>query len=199
MPYKAHGNGTFTDVIIANNTFYGTSFGIVFASGSTQTVSFSNVFIENNIFYNQGAVGTVGGTYITCADDTTAVLDNNDFYKSTGATFRWCNPTGQWTTYTTLTGLWPTNHPAFTHNSMSEPIFTDGANGDFTLSASNTVAKTSGADLSALTDMPTFNGVAWPYDKAGTARTGAWSMGAYQYTGASDTTPPAAPSGLAVS
>ena len=187
------------------NDFY--VFNNVFANaGNSNTIlrlygtgevndTLKGVKVINNIFYNNSYdIGTAGATFPRIASDTAtdAILDYNLFYKSGGFTFDWINSAHTAvTTYTSVSNF-NTDHATINHNvGGSNPTFTSSTN--FRLQAGSP-AINAGTDLSALSDMP----AGWPFDKDGVTRTGTWDIGAYEYIGASDTTPPAAPSGLTV-
>lgn len=166
--YKNHRAGVYSDFVIANNVFYKTNWGLVFTTDGS-VVEFENMFIENNIFYSVTQTA-ITGTTPTCANDTTAILDYNIFYKSGGASWKWCHSAGTWETYTELSAF-TDDHETFTHNSISQASFTDGDNGDFTLTASDSAAINNGIDLSDY----------YTVDKAGLTRSGTWDIGSHEY------------------
>lgn len=149
------------------------------------TNPYTNVKIENNIFYNNvTSIGASGGTFPDIANDTDAVLDYNLFYGASGYAFTWINAAHNGTTAYTALSAFETDHATLTNNIENDnPDFVSAS--DFQLQAGSPAIDT-GADLSALTNMPT----GWPFDKNGVTRTGSWDIGAYEYGTGTDTTAP---------
>src|SRR4030042_867425 len=181
-------NATLDDIIIANNTFINGRHGIIMEcySGYTARIGGTTpVKIVNNIFKDGSAV-EMGGAWIW-DDESDFVFDYNLMYPT--GYWEWHNaPGGTEKTYTSLT-TWNNDHPTLNHNpTFTDPLFISTT--DFHLQSSSP-AIDHGATLSSF----------FTTDLEGTTRPVgvAWDIGAYEYvSGADDTIPPAAPTGLAV-
>lgn len=169
------------DFYVVNNTFAnspgGNSLRLYGNAGGDPLTNFK---VMNNIFYNNASdIGTGGsGTFPGIASDTEtdAVLDYNLFYGASGFIFTWANAAHNGATNYTSIATFNTDHATINHNVSADPAFTSSTNFHLT-SGSPAAAKTGGADLSALSDMP----AGWPFDKDGITITGTWSMGPYKY------------------
>jgi hypothetical protein len=187
--------GTFSDVVIANNTIIGTS---PYATG---TFSFSNTYNDpSNPQYVEGAVITL----------SRVVIENNMIYGGRGAPavgiggsgwkfeppdvkFDYNNiwsseDIGKKISYgsNTYSDAGAFNNAmagfGYTHNVGTEPILADPSNFDFSLAASDTSAKGKGIDLSNLikADEEHLSGLA--EDLLGNSRgVGVWDIGAYTF------------------
>jgi hypothetical protein len=190
-----------TDVVVANNTLIGSpGFSIgVFSKDSLNSSTLNNIYILNNIVANgsrdQQSVAFLfdntgtGITYGSYGDGKVVTVDGNLYWPGTGP-----NPgigmAGVYYTYTNFKAACTT------------PCQNTGVNADSLLTSSGLLtssspARAAGINLTSYcTETP-----AMCLDRAGNARpaSGAWDIGAYEYvSGSTDTTPPAAPSGLAV-
>lgn len=165
------------DVLIANNTFVNTQYGIRYY-GPHCTQAYSNVTVKNNIGYN--TVLMSDGRSTTWADDSTVLFDYNLIYKSGGYSFIWQNAThNAFKSYTSISDF-ATDHATFTHNvaagtNGSDPLFKSSS--DFNLQLGSPAVNV-GADLTSITNMPS----GWPFDKNGISRPqgAAWDIGAYE-------------------
>jgi len=179
--------GNFDDIAIVNNTFINNQYGIFLGPAATYT----NTTIENNIFYEaSSATQYTGSAAMTgISGNTTSkwgadvIFDHNLLYDNDTMQTQWLNGVnGTMTTYTSLSAF-VTAWAGFDGNVNTTPTFVNTT--DYRL-AEGSQGIDAGADLSALTNM----GAGWPNDKDGNTRSGSWDIGAYEYGGSADTTPP---------
>jgi len=173
------------DIMIANNTFVNTLYGVRLGDGTTAS-TYASSKIVNNAFYNC-VEDIIIASIPSWANDAAFMYDYNLIYHTAGgANVDWQTSTpGVFANYTTFNGQWATDHPTLAHNAIGNPLFVSGS--DYHLQ-SGSPAIHAGLDLSG--DFTT--------DMEGNIRSGAWDIGAYEYV-SGDTTPPANPSGLSVS
>ena len=165
-------NQTMDDVIIANNTFvdfHGNDSGSLYAS---QPIKFENVpsgvtpgtdfVIQNNLFYN-----SANSNY-----SIVNIPNTNANAASWNVDYNLVNAGAHGTTVLTVDGSSYTQ----AHPFNSVPSFVSYSEGnpsnDYRLASGDTAAKDHGADLSAF----------FQTDKDGITRSGAWDIGAYEYT-----------------
>ena len=171
-----------TNLLIANNTFVdATTYGIRIVQDNSLWI-ITNSEISNNIFYSSGSTDLLLEASASYAKADLLVY-SNIFYPTNAIAYNATDDTGG--PYDTATDL--NTGTGFTGNTNSQPTFTNYAGGDYTLSASDTVAKDAGKDLSAYTYLLT--------DYAGNTRTVPFDIGAYEYqSGAGNTTLGSGPS-----
>jgi len=184
---------TLNHLYFMNNTMIGTNkFGLFLGFQTDHSTSdVSDIIIANNLFFDCAlsgeAVLLLGGTgdgsitYGNWGNSVDVIIDFNTVHASSGTyttNSKWDDILYTWANFLTQSGIneSPTNatqNPAL--NANFEPTVSSPYNN-------------AGVDLSAY----------FSTDKDGNERSN-WSIGAYEYAEASDTTAPAAPSGLAVS
>ena len=178
------GTTVIDDVFIVNNTFVKPSdiyFAVMITGGDYDT-ALTNFLIENNIFSGpKYAISLSNRIKIANDTATSGVFDYNAISLGASGNWEWINAVHDAVTSYTSVATFATDHATLTHNKAGAPTFVSSS--DFRLQAGDTVAKDAGSDLSALSDMPVFNGVNWPYDKNGTSRPqgASWDIGAYEW------------------
>lgn len=176
------GGGGVDDMIVANNTFVNTEYGMRAAGPGTGSTTYTNFKFVNNIFsdssanagYENNALFLISSN-ITWANEADAVFDYNLMYDNDDIRFSWLDEPGGTTTVYTSLSTFVTAHPTYSHNpTPADPLFTGAA--DFTLQSGSPAINT-GFDASAYTNM----GSGWGYDKNGVDRGSAWDIGAYEW------------------
>jgi len=166
---KNTGEGSFTlsDTIIANNVFDALDQGClrIFSDYATTTVSTSE--ISNNIFYNCSYNANLYEelTYVKAG----LLFYNNILYGTDSISYNALDDGGG--PYDTASDL--NTGTGFTGNTNSQPVFTNYAGFNYSLSAEDTAALNAGKTLSDY----------FTTDKNGTDRPqgAAWDIGAYEY------------------
>lgn len=174
-----------TNHYIINNTIYNAD------SGINAPISSGKLIISNNIIAERNET-TMREVYIEGAA-TNSIMQNNLFYNSGGLKFFW-----NWSIFTDLS-LFESTVQAVKINKNGDPFFIDKTNNNFNI-YTNSPAKDAGAINDAYTTFFNRYGIDIAKDIVGVARPqgSAWDIGAYEYLSIPDTTPPAAPTGLAV-
>lgn len=158
---------TFSDIIIANNTFIDPTTYTLRMFQDYADLHYSGFEFSNNISYSPGT------DHMTISDSVYAKADllmyNNIFYSPNtvgyDATDDGGGPYNTAADFNTGTG--------FTGNTNSQPLFIDYTGENYQLSGGDTVAKNTGKDMS----------VYFTTDYTGNTRFGAWDIGAYEFTG----------------
>ena len=172
-----------TNLLIANNTFVDCSNNYaLYLNLSSATTTLTNAVIENNIFYNSGSGGAfqVFATTMSTAQCSEFTFDYNLFNAgASGNATVVCN----WNPLTQV------------HGQSGVPGFVNYQQGTTTsnvaLASTDTAARGNALNLTSI-------GMAFlDADIIGTARpsSGAWDIGAYEYTTGSPPPPPPPPSG----
>jgi hypothetical protein len=165
---------------IYNNTIY------TLSSANNPLIEFSDAatgnVVRNNIIYAPFFTSSAATILLTSGSTITS-CDHNDFYVNSGNPYFGNYDLHGWTaipmsTFMSETGCDPTSTDITTN-----PIIS----GNYQIDAASPTRGTG-----------TVTGQLSTTDAAGVPWANPPSMGAYEYTGASDTTPPAAPSGLNV-
>jgi hypothetical protein len=179
-----YANGTYHDIVVANNAFYNNHIGVAFVGHTATGSTYSDVKVINNIFQHNDSQVSVSGK-VARDGDANAIFDGNIIYDTSSA--QWFNSDTTVATYTEygVGSQWRTDHSTYTNNYITNPSFTSTI--DYTLQAGSPGINT-GIDATAYADM----GTGWGYDKNGIARPeGAWDIGAYEFVGDSpDVTAP---------
>jgi hypothetical protein len=186
-------NSTKPTLYFLNNTLYGdgssNGFNFGIESGFSSGLA-DHVYVENNLFVG-GSTGTVWNSYASSIVDT-MVQNYNGFYGLTHMTAS--GHSSSLKIYNTIASLQADGYETGPGIS-SNPNFISGS--DLHL-AGNSPAIGAGTNFTSL------NIAALNVDVDGNPRPGSgkWDIGAYEYTGTipppSDTTPPAAPTGVSV-
>ncbi|MFA4817194.1 MAG: choice-of-anchor Q domain-containing protein [Parcubacteria group bacterium] len=161
-----------TSGLISNNTF-GTGDHTGTVAGILLLKNIHDLTIQNNIFYQTG--GATNRYAISCyaAEDFSNIIVRNNLRDSSTAAYHPdCN---NFLTYISDSS-----------NIQSDPLFTNATGDNYTLQAGS-LARDNGISTNA--PAADYLGVARPQGAA-------FDIGAYEYVSESDTTPPAAPSGL---
>lgn len=159
---------TFSTVLIANNDFIApATYGIRIFQDYAALI-FSSAEISNNIFYLSTTDHVLLEASCSYAK-ADLLMYSNVFYSPNTVGYNASDDAGG--PYNTAALL--NTGTGFTGNTNSQPIFTNYAGGDYTLSGSDTVAISAGKDLSAYLTT----------DYAGNTRSGSWDIGAYEFIG----------------
>ena len=155
--------GDLDDVRIYNNTIYATGSYCIWKDNESGDLT--NVHIVNNIFYSSG-----GGYYCLWVNSPVGSIVELD-YNIYGTNLGNAPDITDWggTKYTLAELV--SNTSFGDHSTYADPVFND-APSDLTLSASDTIARDRGQDLSAY----------FTTDKDGNTRSGTWDIGAYEYS-----------------
>jgi len=186
------GGGATSYINIYNNIFrsdnqsiYWSSPGVIWSRERDANTTTTNLRVYNNTFYNI----TLNQIAINAETVANNEVKNNLFHTGNFTAGHSGIATAQYNAFYNNDGAGVPSGETGQQNETSDPVVNSAA-GDFTLVAG---AKSigNGADLSAV----------FTTDITGATRT-TWDIGAYAYAGAtpppSDTTPPAAPTGLSV-
>ena len=183
---------------IYNNLFYGTNpsmSGFISTMGNQTNGITGGLQVHHNTVVNQncGGKGFVGVTTITNPEVISYVY-NNLFYDTENCQLDNSGYTQNVIVHDYNAYLASTNYMAETHaqvdtDALATDIFTDYANGDYSLKIGALPINNGKTDL----------GATYALDYAGTERGASPDIGAYEYTGTSDTVAPASPTGLSIS
>lgn len=164
------------DIVIANNTFYN-----LVGSCYRGSVNNTNLGVTNLVFLNNICHVAAGGDYTDITTQSghpitwasSSAWDYNAYGTGSLGFPNIVNLEGTAYTLTQLRALSPARE---TNGKTGNPTFVNTGTGDYHLSASDTVARGAGVDLTATYSWLTI-------DKDGVARPNgaSWDLGAYQY------------------
>ena len=198
---ETDGSSQLHDWIIRNNVFATIMY--------TMNVGIPYVQIYNNTFYNVGYYGALAVSVMTGGNfpGDHCTIKNNIFiggtqsdyyagiYDGSGAvSFTAANNYVASLTYTGKDNRYPGTNDVNGGNPHLVNVGSTAVASNFSVTSSSTILIDHALTISGLTPS-SFN---FTDDYVGTTRGATWDIGAYEYTGASDTTPPAAPMGLMV-
>jgi len=164
---------TSDSIFIYNNTCFGNGLNSSGELPANEAAEFllqgpgaNNIFLKNNIGYSDTGLGIYVGPNVY---DQTLDITNNIWYSGGSNFYFWNDGTGNnLATWNALTGIGT--------DINSDPLFTDAANADFTLTASSP-AIDAGTDVGLTSD---FNGATVPFN-AISSKSPDFDIGAYEY------------------